>query len=173
MRRTFLRCAAFLLVLPVATIADELKAGDKAPPFELTGTDGKTYRLEDFKGKSWVVLAWFPKADTPGCTAECKSFTARAADLKETKAAYFTASVDAVDANKAFVSKYGFNFPILSDPTKRVATAYGVIGPRGVAQRWTYYIDPEGTIRHIDKAVKAQEAAADVLAKLKELGATE
>src|SRR5262245_17551661 len=79
-----------------ASAQEGLRVGDKAPDFTLQGTDGKTYKLSDFAGKSPVVLAWFPKADTPGCTAECKSFTAGGGDLKALHVAYFTASVDKV-----------------------------------------------------------------------------
>src|SRR5207244_1708556 len=78
----------------MATAADEgPKVGDKAPDFELKGTDGKTYKLADFKGKKAVVLAWFPKADTPGCTKECKSFKSDGTKLRELNVAYFTISV--------------------------------------------------------------------------------
>src|SRR5450432_708549 len=74
--------------------ADDLKVGDKAPDFSLKGSDGKTYKLSDFKGKKAVVVAWFPKAFTGGCTAECKSFRENSDSLKPLKVAYFTASVD-------------------------------------------------------------------------------
>jgi peroxiredoxin Q/BCP len=171
MRRSLTLSAGAALLWAASISAAELKVGDQAPPFSLQGTDGKTHALADYRGKSWVVLAWFPRADTPGCTAECKSFTARSKELKATGAAYFTASVDPVKDNTAFVQKYQFNFPILSDPTKQVAEAYGVLGSSGVAQRWTFYIDPDGVIRAIDKQVKAQQAAEDVVAKLKELQA--
>ncbi|MBX6312963.1 MAG: peroxiredoxin [Isosphaeraceae bacterium] len=160
----------FALIGGRAAVAEELKVGDKAPDFTMQGTDGKTYKLSDFKGKKAVVLAWFPKADTPGCTAECKSFRDKGQALRDLEVAYFTASVDSVEDNKKFAEKYGFDFPILSDPGKSVAKAYGVLGPRGVAQRWTFYIDKDGVIREIDKKINTAQAAVDVAAKLKELG---
>ena len=149
---------------------DELKPGDKAPDFSLTGTDGRTYSLADFRGKKAVVLAWFPKADTPGCTKECKSFKEHGDTLKGTNAAYFTISVDTVADNQKFAAKYDFDYPILSDPDKTVARAYGVLGPRGFAQRWTFYIDKDGVIRAIDKTINTTQAGLDAAAKLKALG---
>jgi peroxiredoxin len=101
------------------------------------GSDGKTYTLSQFKGKKAVVLAWFPKAFTSGCTVECKSLAANGDKLRQYEVAYFMASVDAVDGekgNKAFAESEKADFPILSDPTKEVATAYGVVHPeRGFA----------------------------------------
>ncbi len=163
-----------VLCLATARAAEgDLKVGDKAPAFSLEGTDGKTYSLADFKGKQAVVLAWFPKADTPGCTKECKSISADGANLKKLNFAYFTASVDKVEANKKFVEKYDLNFPILSDPTKKVAEAYGVVHPgRPVAERWTFYIDKEGIIKKIDKDVQPRTTTAgpDIAKNVKELG---
>jgi peroxiredoxin Q/BCP len=150
--------------------AAELKVGDKAPEFELVGSDGKTYKLSDFQGKKTVVLAWFPKADTPGCTKQCKSYAAGRDLLKPLDVAYFTASVDKPEDNKKFADKVGADYPILSDPTKAVASAYGVIGQRGVAQRWTFYIDKEGVIREIDKKINTEKAADDTATKIKDLG---
>jgi len=147
-----------------------LKVGDKAPDFSLTGTDGLSYSLADFRGRRAVVLAWFPKADTPGCTKECKSFQEHRVALKQTNAATFAVSVDSVAGNRKFAAKYGFADPILSDPEKTVARAYGVLGPLGVARRWTFYIDRDGVIRAIDKAINTSRAGIDVAAKLKELG---
>ncbi len=150
--------------------AQELKVGDKAPDFSLKGTDGKTYSLADFKGKKGVVIAWFPKADTSGCTAECKSFTANGEALRATSVAYFTASVDKPEDNLKFVEKHSFNFPILSDPDKTTAKAYGVLNARGMANRWTFYIDKEGVIKEIDKKIATGKAGEDAVVKIKSLG---
>ena len=160
------------LVGGLAAAADEgPKVGDKAPDFELKGTDGKTYKLSDFRGKKAVVLAWFPKADTPGCTKECKSFLASGDALRALNVTYFTISVDPVADNQRFSAKFGFDYPILSDPDKATARAYGVLDPqRGVARRWTFYIDKEGVIREVDKSIKTDRAALDVVDKLKALG---
>ena len=151
--------------------AEPPKVGDPAPPFSLQGSDGKIYSLADYKGKSAVVLAWFPKAFTPGCTKECKSFAEGSAALRGLNVAYFTASVDAPEDNKRFAESLGCDYPILSDPEKSVARAYGVVHEgRALPERWTFYIDREGIIRAIDKSVNPTNAAEDAAAKLKELG---
>ena len=150
----------------------ELKAGDPAPDFSLPGTDGKTYKLSDFKGKQAVVVAWFPKAFTGGCTAECKSLAANGGKIRKFDVAYFMASVDPLEGekgNKAFAKSEKADFPMLSDETKSVAAAYGVLNPRGVTNRWTFYIGKDGKIAAIDKAVKPATSAEDMVAKLKEL----
>ncbi len=153
--------------------AAELSVGDKAPAFKLAASDGKTYSLADFKGKKPVVLAWFPRAFTQGCTVECKSLAANGEKIRKYEVAYFMASVDPVEGekgNKAFAESEKADFPMLSDPDKTVAAAYGVLNPeRGVASRWTFYIDKNGTITAVDKAVKPATSAEDMLAKLSEL----
>ena len=154
-----------------AARAEDLKPGDKAPPFSLQGSDGKTYTLDDFKGKQVVVLAWYPKAFTPGCTAECKSFAEKGEELKSMKVAFFTASVDAPEKNKDFAKSVGAEYPILSDPDKTVAKAYGVYNAeRNIANRVTFYIGKDGLIKEVDKKINTPQAAPDVAAKVKSLG---
>lgn len=151
--------------------ADELKVGDTAPDFNLPGSDGKTYKLSDLTAKQAVVLAWFPKAFTPGCTNECKSFRAGGAALRKFDVAYFTISCDKPEKNADFAKSLDVDYPILSDADGSVAKAYGVVGGlRPVPQRWTFFIGAGGKILHIDKAVKTATHADDVAAKLKELG---
>jgi peroxiredoxin Q/BCP len=178
MMRQFARLALVVAVASagsgaIRAAAAELNVGDQAPDFKLAASDGKTYQLADFKGKKAVVLAWFPKAFTGGCTLECKSLAANGDKIRQYEVAYFMASVDPVEGekgNKAFAESEKADFPLLSDPTKETATAYGVLHPeRGFAQRWTFYIDKNGTIAAIDKAVKPPTSAEDLLAKLAEL----
>jgi peroxiredoxin Q/BCP len=155
-------------------VGSELKVGDKAPDFKLPGTDGKTHSLKEFAGKKAVVVAWFPKADTPGCTAECKSMKEDGEAIRKFDVAYFTASVDKPEENKKFAEKLGLDFPILSDPTKKVAQAYGVVDEkRAVAQRWTFFIGEDGKVLHIEKKVTTKSHGKDIAAKLKELGVEE
>ncbi len=82
---------------------------------------------------------------------------------------YFTASVDSPEVNRKFAESLDLDYPILSDPDKSVASAYGVLSDRGFANRWTFYIDKNGVIKEIDKKVNARQAASDVAAKVKEL----
>jgi len=173
--------AVFGLALAPASAGD-LKVGDPAPNFKLQGSDGKTYQLSDFKGKEAVVLAWFPKAFTQGCTIECKSLAENGDRIRKFDVAYFMASVDPlednirfakatkVDLNGQTVEKKEADFPMLSDPTKETAKAYGVLAANGAfAQRWTFYIDKDGRIAAIDKAVKPATSAEDMVARLGEL----
>lgn len=153
--------------------AADLKVGDPAPDFALAASDGKTYRLSDFKGRKAVVLAWFPRAFTSGCTIECRSLAKNGAKIRRYDVAYFMASVDSVDGekgNKAFAASEKADFPLLGDPTKETAAAYGVLHPEGgYAQRWTFYIGKDGKVLAIDRAVKVATSAEDMLARLDEL----
>ena len=164
-----------LAALPAS--AGDLKVGDQAPNFKLQASDGKTYQLADFKGKESVVLAWFPKAFTQGCTIECKSLAEHGDLIKKYNAQYFMISVDPLEGaqgNKAFAEAQHADFPLLSDPTKATANEYGVLNPeRGFANRWTFYIGKDGKITGIDKQVKPATSAEDMAAMLKQLGTEE
>ena len=148
-----------------AAPAVELKVGDKAPEFSLPGTDGKTHKLSDYKGK-YVVVGWYPAAFTGGCTAECRSFRDSGDVIKSYDVAYFMASVDTEQKNADFAKQEMANFPMLSDPSKATATAYGVLGTRGVANRWTFYIAPNGTIAYIEKSVQTATAGPQLAERL-------
>jgi thioredoxin-dependent peroxiredoxin len=170
-RMVILALSVLSVFVVAGAAAAELKVGNPAPPFSLKGSDGKTYSLDQFKGKSAVVIAWFPKAFTGGCTKECKSLRENSKALHDLKVAYFTASVDTPELNEKFAKSLDLDYPILSDPDRTVATEYGVLrSPGGVTNRWTFYIDKEGIIKEIDKKVNAPEAGPDIAAKLKSLG---
>jgi peroxiredoxin Q/BCP len=166
--------AGLLAVVGLATLwgrtrAADLKPGDAAPPFKLRGSDGRDHDLAALSGRT-VVLAWFPKAFTGGWTAECKSLRASGDAIRSFEATYFAVSTDDASTNTKFAESLACDFPILADPDKKVAKAYGVLMPGlGVAHRWTYYIGPDGKILDIDKNVKAQTAGADVAARLEAL----
>ncbi len=176
-------CGLAVFVLSIAvrlTSAAELKVGDPAPTFELKGSDEKLHNLADFKDKKVVVLAWFPRAFTGGCTAECKSIKENGDAIRKFDVAYFTASTDDVEAsavskgNKAFAESLSADYPILSDPEGKTAKEYGVLNAAGTfANRVTFYIGKDGKILFIDKVKNAGQQGVDIPAKLKELGVAE
>lgn len=147
-----------------------LEAGDAAPDFTLAASDGKTYRLADFKGKQAFVIAWFPKAYTSGCTIECKSLAENGDLIKAFDVSYFMASVDPLADNIGFAKQQKADFPLLSDPEKDVAKAYGVLSAGGYAKRHTIYVNKQGVVVKIDRAVKPASSAEDMAANLADLG---
>jgi peroxiredoxin Q/BCP len=150
--------------------SQELQVGDMAPDFTLQATDGNTYTLADFRGQQAVVIAWYPKAFTRGCTIECKSLAENGHLIREYDVTYFMASVDPLEENTAFAAEQNADFPLLSDPTTETAAAYGVLRDNGMATRWTFYIGKDGRILYIDKDVQVATSAEDMAARLGELG---
>lgn len=154
----------------MALSANALEVGDMAPDFELPGSDGETYRLADYRGEQAVVLAWFPRAYTSGCTIECKSLAENGHLIREYNVTYFMASVDPLSKNKGFAAETGADFPLLSDEDKSVAKAYGVLHPLGFARRHTVYIGKDGRVLKIESDVKPATSAEDMATTLGELG---
>jgi len=161
-----------LTTLPALGETEALRTGDPAPPFTLPGTDGNTHRLSDYAGR-WVVRAFFPKAYTGGCTIECKALRDASRELGAFDVAYFMASTDNLEDNRGFAAQNNANFPLLSDASKTVAEAYGVLRDNGLARRWTFYIDPEGIIQRVDRTVDPASAGATLVKNLRSLGAPE
>jgi peroxiredoxin Q/BCP len=147
-----------------------LAPGDPAPDFDLPGSDGRRYRLSDYRGATAVVLAWFPKAFTGGCTAECESVGRSIETLRRFHVAIFGASLDRPETNARFAESMGIDFPILSDPDGGVARAYGVLGASGFPSRWTFYIGADGRLLAVDRSVHAASHGRDVAAMLERLG---
>jgi len=144
-----------------------LTAGSSAPDFSLQTDTGETVQLSKLRDKP-VVLFFYPKDDTPGCTIECKEFRdAREAFLS--KAHVFGISPDDVASHQAFRDKYALNFPLLSDEGHRVADAFGVWGPtkwgEGI-QRTTFVIGADGKVQRVFEKVKPEGHAQEVLAAL-------
>lgn len=156
---------AFAALLAGAPIHAELKVGDKAPAFDLASTAGGRYQL----GGRTVVLAWFPRAHTPGCTMQCKSIAKDGDLIRAFDVDYFMISTDPLEDNASFATKYNADFPMLSDPTTETAKAYGVFHERGFAMRDTFYIGPDRTILAIDRKSNPATAAEDIAATLAEL----
>ena len=147
-----------------------LRPGDPAPDFTLPASDGRQYTLSAFLGRKYVVVAWFPKAFTGGCTIECRSLGAHRPLLDRANVQFFAASVDSVATNAEFAGALDLGYPILSDPTRDVARAYGVLGASGFASRWTFYIGLDGRILDIDKHVRTASHGHDVAERLTALG---
>ena len=161
--------AACLGALLLAPTVYALEVGEMAPDFSLEASDGKTYRLSDFRGEKAVVVAWFPRAFTRGCTLECRSLAENGHLLREYEVAYFMASVDSVETNREFAADNNADFPLLSDPDRTVAEAWGVLSPGGFANRHTVYIGKDGRVIAIDTEVRAATAAEDMAETLARL----
>ncbi|MFD1096037.1 thioredoxin-dependent thiol peroxidase [Salegentibacter chungangensis] len=146
-----------------------LEAGDKAPDFSVEDQDGNTVKLEDFKGKK-LVLFFYPKASTPGCTAEACNLRDNWKMFQEKGYAILGVSADSKKRQQNFKNKYELPFPLLADEEKEVINAYGVWGPKkfmgkeyeGI-HRTTFVIDEEGKIEDVIKKVKTKEHTAQIL----------
>ncbi|SFB97714.1 peroxiredoxin family protein [Pseudoalteromonas denitrificans] len=158
---------SLILTMSFSVLAIDLKVGDLAPNFRLQATTGKFYELSDFKNKKTIVLAWYPMANTRGCTLECLSLVKQGHLIRQYKAAYFMASVDPLDDNRDFAKKTKADFPMLSDPTKEIAKAYDVLNLFRVASRVTFYIGENGKILKIDEDINPKTAAKDIADNLK------
>ncbi|NQZ79843.1 MAG: redoxin domain-containing protein [Colwellia sp.] len=149
--------------------ATDLSVGDIAPDFRLQATNGDFYQLSNYKDKQTIVLAWYPMANTRGCTIECKSLVEKGQLIRDYHVSYFMASVDPLEDNKDFAEKTKADFPMLSDPTKATAKAYDVLNFVRVASRVTFYISKEGKILKIDDDINPKTAAEDIARNLQEL----
>jgi peroxiredoxin Q/BCP len=156
-------------------MTDWIEAGNPAPKFTLTATDGSKVRLADLKGAP-VVLYFYPKDDTPGCTIEACAFRDRKSDLEALGAHVFGISPDDVDSHQAFTEKFELNFPLLADTDHAVAEKYGAwreknrYGKKSMGiQRSTFIIDAQGKVARMWKAVKVDGHDDKVLEALEEL----
>ena len=141
-----------------------LSVGTTAPAFTTKDTNGNTVSLSDFAGKT-VVLYFYPKDDTPGCTKQACSFRDAQSDYQGKDIVVLGVSADDETSNQAFTTKYNLNFPLLADTDKSLIKAYDVDGG-GYAKRVTYIIDPNGKIAHVDTTVNTSTHANDVLAAI-------
>ena len=122
--------------------------GEMAPEFEGATSQGSRLRLADLRGHP-VVLYFYPKADTPGCTMESKGFRDHFTELGEREVRVVGVSTDTVDEQRAFAQKYGFQFPLVADSDRAIATRYGVLGGSGHARRVTFLIGADGRVRRV------------------------
>jgi peroxiredoxin Q/BCP len=149
-----------------------LKVGSKAPDFHLESDEGKKVSLKDFKG-SKVVLYFYPKDDTPGCTKEACSFTENTKAIQKAGAVVLGVSADSAESHRKFKQKYNLNFSLLSDPDKAVIKKYGVWKEKNMygkktmgIERTTFIIDEEGQILHIFPRVRVDGHTEAVLERL-------
>ena len=147
-----------------------LSIGDKAPQFEAETYEGKPVRLDDFSTKKLVVLYFYPRDNTPGCTKEACSMRDGMDGLNELGIQVLGVSTDGVKSHETFRDKYSLNFPLLSDKSKEIVKSYGVQSAFGTASRKSFLIDKDGVIRHIWNKVKTSDHANEVIEKVKELG---
>jgi len=146
-----------------------LEVGDKAPAFKAKNQDGETVSLSDFKGKK-VVLYFYPKDDTPGCTKEACSFRDGWSRFKKRGVAVLGVSTDDEKSHRKFADKFSLPFPLLADPEKRIVTDYGVWGEKSMygrkymgTNRVTYVIDEKGKIAAVWPKVKPDGHADEIL----------
>jgi peroxiredoxin Q/BCP len=153
----------------MAKFESQLKEGDTAPQFSVQTNEGKSVSLDDFKGKN-VILYFYPRDNTPGCTKEACAFRDDFAKFKTKGAVVLGVSTDSVKSHQKFVEKFNLPFPLLADEDKSIANAYGVYGEKkfmGVkyhgVHRVTFLIGPDGRIKRIWPKVKPADHAKEIL----------
>jgi len=151
-----------------------LKVGQKAPDFTVLNDAGEKTKLSELKGKK-VVLYFYPKDDTPGCTAEACAFRDGIKEIKKRGAIVLGVSADSVESHKKFKSKFDLNFPLLADTDKKIIESYGVWKEKSMygkkymgIERTTFVIDEQGKIAHIFPKVKVQEHYDEVISALEQ-----
>jgi len=160
-----------LAVVQGAETQKQPDVGTAAPDFSLVTSDGSQVSLKDYRGK-WVVLYFYPKDFTSGCTMEARNFERDLAKYQDTGAVILGVSVDTAQSHKEFCTKEGLNFKLLADPDARVSTEYGsVMDYKGekLAARNTFIINPEGEIAKVYTGVKPAEHSQQVLKDLADL----
>ena len=160
------------LMWPFSSSAEnELLVGGVAPDFELIDQYRKTHKLVDYAGK-WLVLYFYPKDDTPGCTTEACNFRDDIFKIHELGAEVLGVSLDSAESHAKFAEKHGLPFSLLSDAEAEVAGKYGCLtsmGPLKYAKRHTFIIDPDGKLAKIYRDVKPKTHIGEVIADLREL----
>ena len=154
-----------------ASSASELEIGMQAPQFELFDQAETKHSLSDYLGK-WVVLYFYPKDDTPGCTKEACAFRDDVTILNNLNVHVFGVSVDTATSHAEFADKYSLQFPLLADLGGQIASNYGSLtklGPIKLAKRHTFIIDPEGKLAKFYRSVKPATHSDEVIAEIKKL----
>lgn len=146
--------------------------GDLAPAFSAPTADGSTVSLADYRGQ-WVLLYFYPKDDTPGCTKQACNLRDNFGALQDAGVIVLGVSSDDLASHERFAEKYDLPFPLLADPDKEILESYGTWGQKNLygrrfmgTKRTSFLIDPEGVVRHVFKRPKTAAHAEEVLAKL-------
>ncbi len=164
--------ALALLVSRLALAGEVPKAGQAAPGFSLPDQNGQVHSLHEYAGK-WLVLYFYPKDDTPGCTQEACAFRDDLHRLTDLGAQVVGISVDDSSSHAEFAKKYHLPFPLLADSSAKVAESYGVLLNLGVmkmAKRYTFLIDPQGRISKVYDKVETSRHSREIIEDLKLLG---
>jgi thioredoxin-dependent peroxiredoxin len=163
----------FLLYRSFAMASPLPQVGQAAPPFSLTGIKGDAHSLNDYQG-SWLVLYFYPKDDTPGCTKEACSFRDDMVQLEKLGAKIVGISVDDTESHAKFAKKYNLPFPLLSDTDGKVAASYGALTNLGIikiAKRYTFLINPQGQIAKVYQSVDTSRHSQEIIDDLRQLSA--
>ncbi len=166
-----LLASAALLVAQMARAGELPKVGGAAPDFSLPDQNGVVHSLREYSGK-WLVLYFYPKDDTPGCTQEACAFRDDMHKLTALGAQVVGISVDDSGSHAAFAQKYHLPFPLLADKTTAVAASYGALTDLGVfrfAKRYTFLIDPQGKVAKVYVKVETSRHSQEVIEDLKQL----
>lgn len=172
MKKTFLFLFSFSFLLFVSITSAQsnqmekqngLKVGMTAPNFTLHDAFGHSYKLSSYKGKMPVIVYFYPKAGTPGCTKEACGIRDDWSKFEKSKVQVLGISIDGKDDIKKFVKDYKLNFPLLSDSTQKVSKDYGVLNDKGFDNRITFIVDKKGTIAEIINVKDIEGHAAKVL----------
>lgn len=167
--KSFIVTLTFILLFTPFLVFGDPMINKPAPDFKAPATNGKTVSLSDYKGQ-WLVLYFYPKAFTPGCTAESCSLRDGFSEIQKLNATVLGVSLDDLETQKKFKAKYNLPFDLLDDKNKKIAKAYDVLGMLGLyAQRKTFIINPKGTLVYIFDKVSSKTHDQEVYKKLKEL----
>ena len=167
--KTFLTTFMVLCFFVSSVWAQDLKAGDPAPLFKSTTDENKIFDLSSRKGE-WTVLYFYPKAGTPGCTDQAKSFKEFVPEIEKLGVKVYGISTDSVKDQEEFKRALGLNFTLLADEEGQVVKLYGSKIPfLNYSKRWSFIIDPTLTIRFVERDVEAKEDGKRMLEELKKL----
>ena len=167
--KIYLTCLFTFLLTSCGGTADNISLGDEAPNFTLQDSDGNSFTLSDYKDRSPVVIYFYPKANTPGCTKQACGIRDDFSKFKENGITIFGISVDSKEDIKEFINDYELNFPLLSDSEKTNSKNYGVLNNIGFASRISFIIDKQGKIAKIMKDFDIDKHSNEVLTFAKSL----